>query len=301
MKLILKLVEKNYGGSLCVLSGQKDVENGNNMNCVSPFIVHSLKGDFPTRCNHCLNCKIQYANQWATRLLHESLNYEFSSFLTLTYSDEYNPFELSIDVAQKWQKRLRTSYFRAGHKDKLKFFTCGEYGNESSYFSLDGIGRPHYHSIVFGLNPYSDETYQLLKDTWVYQDYELLDRHKLIESVNYYNARYCAQYVLKKYNDDDFIKSVYGDKQQPFRIMSKGIGKNYIEKNKDFLEEFNLMYAGNGKALISLPSYYKKHIGTTANYDTVINAIKNQNSIIENINIEKKNHDRMIFFKRGTL
>lgn len=268
-------------------------------NCVSPFIVHSEKGSFPVRCGHCLNCKIQYANLWATRLLHESLYHDYSSFVTLTYSDEFNPFELSIDVAQKWQKRLRQEYLRMGFSNKLKFFTCGEYGEESAL--IDGVGRPHYHSCVFGLNPYSDDTYELLKKSWKYQDYDLLSRKKIIEPLNYYNARYCAQYVLKKYNSDDYVKKIYGDKQQPFRIMSKGFGLKYFNYHKEEIEERQLIYSGNGASLISPPDYYKKRMEVTADYQQTIQALKNSPSYQEACAMEKKNKDRQIFFKRGTL
>ena len=60
---------------------------------------------------------------------------------------------------------------------------------------------------------------------------------------------------MKSYNGEK-AKEVFGDKQVPFVLMSKGIGKKFALENKKQLEE-NLGVMVNGH-MMSLPRYYQK-------------------------------------------
>lgn len=91
-------------------------------------------------CGQCIGCRMSKAQEWQTRLHHEAMQHETSSFLTLTYSDEYLPpgGTLCVRDLQLFMKRLR----KAVAPHRLRFFACGEYG--------DRTFRPHYHVILFG-------------------------------------------------------------------------------------------------------------------------------------------------------
>lgn len=73
------------------------------------------------------------------RIMLESMVHEVSSFVTLTYSDEYLPEDGSLkpDHLQLFMKRLRKN---SGLK--LRYFGVGEYGEKRN--------RPHYHLALFG-------------------------------------------------------------------------------------------------------------------------------------------------------
>lgn len=120
-------------------------------------------------------CKIQKSSEWATRLTHEYSVRKKGVFLTLTYSDEHLPEDKSLHKKhlQDFHKRLRqqliyryvdnirddveyrglseTKLRQIASKNlsgQLKFFACGEYGDEK--------GRPHYHDIILGFSKYDD-------------------------------------------------------------------------------------------------------------------------------------------------
>ncbi|QCS36057.1 hypothetical protein [Capybara microvirus Cap1_SP_108] len=101
---------------------------------------------------------------------------------------------------QLFLKRLRINLKRQfGLSDKLRYFLCGEYGEER--------GRPHYHMILFGLdvspssyrcrdsNSYSkayalDSVFRCIQDSWSLGRIEC-------EPVTESNLRYVAKYTTK--------------------------------------------------------------------------------------------------------
>lgn len=110
-----------------------------------PVVFSASQGhpDMPVvvPCGKCLGCLMTRAFFWSVRCTCESVDYDESYFLTLTYDKEHLPEggELCRAHVQSFVKRLRY-YF----KDyKLRIFYCGEYGEKRH--------RPHYHMIVFGL------------------------------------------------------------------------------------------------------------------------------------------------------
>lgn len=201
-------------------------------------------------CRKCIPCKIQYCDEWATRCVHESMSHQHSSFITLTYSDEYNPFELDKKVLQKFIKRIRKNL-----KSPLRYFASGEYGEKGqSYSILSGMGRPHYHVILFGFDCFNHSHIEALKKSWTFCDYDVSDINKIAEPLTFYRARYTAQYVMKKYNGV-LKEEMYGDYQQPFLLMSRGIGKDYFLENIDKIMSQGFVYT-DGFAKRSIPHYY---------------------------------------------
>lgn len=188
-----------------------------------------------------------------------------NSFVTLTYCDETLPKDGSIHKEElvKFFKRLRKDL---GSR-KIKYFACGEYGEKT--------GRPHYHSIIFGLG---SEEKELLRSAWskgfIYSG-----------SVTYNSARYVAGYVMKKYSGD-LAKEVYGDKEIPFRLSSLGLGKQWCDDHEKYLIE-NLGLTIKGIPC-GMPRYYRNRLGE-----------KLDDEKLEKKRIELSNESREKMDKRG--
>lgn len=221
------------------------------MICCSPYYHEVAKGKrILLPCRKCIPCKIQYCDEWATRVMHESTSHKHNSFITLTYSDFYNPYELDKKVLQKFIKRLRKNL-----KSPLKYFACGEYGSKGQIYNIYGdLGRPHYHVVLFGFDCFNKKHIEALKKSWTFCDYDILSMSKIAEPLNYQRARYTAQYVMKKYNND-MKEEIYGDYQQPFLLMSRGLGKDYFLENIDKIMAQGFVYT-DGSARRSIPRYY---------------------------------------------
>jgi len=97
-------------------------------------------------CGQCIGCRLERSRQWAIRCLHESGLHERNCFITLTYDDEHLP-EGGTLVKQDWQ--LFIDRLRKRFRTKVRYFHCGEYGEQTR--------RPHYHAILFG-HDFDDKT-----------------------------------------------------------------------------------------------------------------------------------------------
>ena len=105
-------------------------------------------------CGKCIGCRLERSRQWANRCSLELQYHDSAYFATLTYDDDHVPLvygslgengdychmSLRKRDLQLWLKRLR----RAFSDDHIRFFACGEYGDQTL--------RPHYHAILFGLH-----------------------------------------------------------------------------------------------------------------------------------------------------
>lgn len=166
----------------------------------------------------------------------ETLEYKDNMFLTLTYDDEHLKFmpsgraTLVRDDLTRFWKRLRKDL---GDK-KIKYYACGEYG--------DNTLRPHYHAIVFGLSIYDQE---LIEENWSKGFVQC-------EPVELACCNYVAGYVQKKLYGDD--KEKYLDVEPPYSVMSKGIGKRFVDKNKEeLLRDGFIRYRG---MKLAIPRYF---------------------------------------------
>lgn len=198
------------------------------MQCSKPIQLDEL---MMVPCGKCIQCRIARSREWAVRILHETESHEDSIFVTLTYSDEALPRDMSIKKSelQRFLKRLRKQL----EPRKIKYFSSGEYGSKTQ--------RPHYHLIIFGM---SKNDVQYVKKAWT---------NGLIHigTVTYKSARYVAKYMFKQY------KSKYDlpGREEPFALMSKGLGKNYCLKHeKQYRQNLELFADG---ARMGLPRYYK--------------------------------------------
>lgn len=203
-------------------------------------------------CGKCPLCLKRKKRDMTVRLVHESLCYERSSFVTLTYNDENlpRPFGPDDDFAvlvkkdvQDWLKRLR--YFTGS---KFRYFAVGEHGAR--------YGRPHYHVIIFGWWPHDAYIHEWRNKYAVYRS-PLLEKSwpfgfSTVGEVNPAVAKYCARYVLKKMDSES------GDE---FWLQSKrqgGVGAPYFDRYWSDFARTNSAYVKIGDRVITypVPKYY---------------------------------------------
>lgn len=187
-------------------------------------------------CGRCMACRIAKSREWTARLLHEMESHNVSSFVTLTYAEDYLPVSGDLVKAhlQGYFKRLRSALSKGR---KIKYYACGEYGTKR--------GRPHYHAIIFGLGP---DDKMLIEEAWP-------NGLVHIGTVTRYSAQYVAGYIMDKYGS----KNLVGDhKVKPFLLCSKGIGRVWMEENKVALvRDMSITLEGRRQ---SLPRYYRKKL-----------------------------------------
>jgi len=176
-------------------------------------------------CGKCMGCRLERSRQWAVRCMHEASLHEDNCFVTLTYSDEFLPFDGSLN-----KKHLQDFFKRLRHHFSFRYFSCGEYG--------DDFGRPHYHVCFFGCD-FPDKV--LWKSSGGYSLYEsklLSDVWGMgfcpIGSLTFDSAAYVARYCTKKVTGAA-SSSHYQGKQPEFGLMSNkpGIGADWYRKWKE--------------------------------------------------------------------
>lgn len=211
-------------------------------------------------CGHCYGCRMDYARKWSDRMMMELEVCKKASFITLTYDDLnvpisilddeedflINGYTLRKDHAQKFIKRLR-KYFEYHNGKNFRYYLCGEYG-ESTH-------RPHYHAILFGLDPTEDlECEDVIGQNGLGQPYfksPVLDKvwdkgYTLACEVSYETCNYVARYVTKKVNSK-FDPEQYGLEKE-FALMSRrpGIGSDWIKLHPNW-KEFDQIQLPEGR------------------------------------------------------
>lgn len=190
--------------------------------------------------------------------MHEKEYWDKAGFVTLTYNDEHIP------LGETLVKKDLRNFFKRLRKNtglKIKFFASGEYGEK--------YDRPHYHAIIFGIDP-SDHILDLdnrdpkrrglilegpVLDAWTLRGEKLGDC--TIGVVTSDSARYVAGYIHKKFGvPRDFYKSQ--DLETPFQAQSRGLGLQFALDNKSELEN-DLGFTVKG-VHYGLPRYYTKQL-----------------------------------------
>lgn len=204
-------------------------------------------------CGKCAGCKVDKANDWATRAYLESLNHQQNCFITLTYSDEnYNDKNLNKSDLQKFWKRLRKEL-----PVKIKYLACGEYGSQTL--------RKHYHAAIFGWTPTDLIRYKKTElHQWLYTS-KFLERiwgkgYVIVGQLTYESAAYIARYVQKKgYGTDNalaqagFTPEFITASKKPALALNFWTSKDFwnnIIQNKGIL-----ISTKNGPKLKPIPQY----------------------------------------------
>lgn len=220
--------------------------------CQYPRLVNTIgsgEQGIIVPCGRCLGCRTMRVSEWSTRLECELDYHKDTSFLTLTYNDDYLPTGGSLRKKdlQDFYKRLRRRI-----SQKIKHYSVGEYGELE--------GRPHYHCLIFGWYP--DDTYlaqavprrvssKFLEDIW---PFGILD----IGIIEPESIKYVCGYVMKKLYGVKADKA-YKSNEHPFAVMSKGIGIEYAFDNKDrIIKNLSVLRKGEDRGL---PRYFVKVLG----------------------------------------
>lgn len=205
------------------------------------FVKHEC---FSVPCGKCVECALQYSNEWAYRIYYEAKLHKHNCMLTLTYAQAPSDGNLSKRHAQLFIKRLR----KALEPLRIRYFLCGEYGAK--------FQRPHYHVIIFGWMPsdleyfFTRDGHSVYKSKFVYDVWCKSPEHSggyiTVEDVTLQSAKYCAKYLQKMVDYPDSVV-------KPFVCMSlkPGIGLEAVGQSE--LQTDKLYALGRS---ISLPRYY---------------------------------------------
>lgn len=168
-------------------------------------------------CGHCLGCRLDHANMWATRCTLEAEQWKNNCVISLTYNDPHvhkneksGLLTLYKKDFQDFMKRLR--FHNKGkeawihpisqkQEKPIRYFACGEYGRSGSRAPLGG--NPHFHVILFNWKPSDLKFYKFNKHgDPIYTSKELQEiwgkGFVTVEDFNYNNACYVTRYVQKK-------------------------------------------------------------------------------------------------------
>lgn len=190
-------------------------------------------------CGKCIGCRLAKAQDWSTRCVHELKYHSASSFLTLTYSNEHLPDDMSVSIRtfQLFMKRLR----KESGELKLRYFASGENG--------DRTHRPHYHAILFG-EDFSSDRYLWKRNKDGHNLYRSPRLERIwglgevqIGAVTAQSAGYVARYTVKKLGGqaaaDRYVTThpLTGEVVRyapPFLLMSRkpGLGAKWFEDFK---------------------------------------------------------------------
>lgn len=207
------------------------------MICTSPvWLYDKNKKCFQlVACKKCIACKINKTSEWTMRCGVEQPYWKNSKFITLTLDDEHVG-DNSLD------KKELSTFYKALRQDlgdeKIKHFSCGEYG--------DKFSRKHYHAIVFGIG--DDVRYREL----IYKNWKKCDRdyffgrkwYKSYAPVTHDDIQYVCGYVQKKLYGLK-AEEEYEGRTPPFQLCSQNIGERYfIDNIKEIIKEKSILYYG---------------------------------------------------------
>lgn len=216
--------------------------------CRKPFFIKDgCNVDTLVPCGKCLDCLARRASAWSFRLMQEEKVSVSSYFITLTYDSKHVPVTRSGQLTlrksdlQKYFKRLRFNHRGKYNGRSLKYYAVGEYGGK--------LKRPHYHVIMFNAD------IKLIDSSWS-------KGSVFFGSVSGASVGYTLKYITKPKR----MKS-YDDRDEPFSVMSKGLGRSYLVDqfgvtskmydwhHRDKKKRMYVNLEGGKKA--AMPRYYK--------------------------------------------
>lgn len=234
-------------------------------------------------CGQCLECRMQYARQWADRCMLELQSHESSYFLTLTYDNEFvhwtddgKHMSLCKKDLQDFHKRLRS---RIDYP--IRYYASGEYGDHTK--------RPHYHDIVFGLKLDDLKVYsrteqgntlytsEFMNDVWSFGQV-------MIGDVTWESCAYTARYVTKKHKGlDSSVYDAFGIEPE-FVLMSRkpGIGRAYYDQHLDMFEYGEVYIKTKNGGIKVKPSRYFERLLEIDNPE-LLDSYKEQKALVGKI------------------
>lgn len=184
-------------------------------------------------CGHCAICRNNRREEWTIRLIEESKDHPTNVFITLTYETQPKNNELDKQHLQAFFKQLRKKL-----NQKIRYYAVGEYGSKTQ--------RPHYHALLFNV---SINDINHIDDSWSHG-------FTRTNKVNIRRIAYTAKYHV---NRTAFPEGL----SPPFALMSKGIGRSYVDKMKEYHEgRTDKAYYQMHQFKKRLPRYYTDKLYT---------------------------------------
>lgn len=262
--------------------------------CYQPIDTFSRSGakGFLVPCGKCAGCLERKRQQWMLRAQYEMQDYKYCYFVTLSYAEEYLPYEsfsrkqfgrpvnpVSTGESLLNPYDLRKFFERFRHLcGRFSYFACGEYGSE------DNTKRPHYHICLYTddnwvttlmnvrlawsyLRPEtSRERYlrykkskklgrAIKRDAWDIRNRIPIGRDQ-VRSLTYKRITYVSKYVTKQINSLEVVP--------PFYRSSQGLGKCFLRSQEcEILKRENKHYAALQSGLpCALPRYFSQRMFT---------------------------------------
>lgn len=248
-------------------------------------------------CRHCKYCKFDYASRISNQVTYEVQDHAFHPyFLLLTYNNPHlvSPTDLDYSHIQNFFKRLRQCFVRQKLRSaNFKHVTAGEFGDKKH--------RPHWHVILFGIDPTE------------FSGSGSLLPHKLKQYINYCWRDTCSGGFVSfddyrkfnypvfnnfsgdplsygfsniKYVNRPFTVSMYLTKyicKQGFRVShSINLGLRFVEKFRDVIARqgrFDYMNRHDGRLCSGFVSgYYLKKLFPLV-HDVFPTAVRRQISL----------------------
>lgn len=194
------------------------------MRCFSPITIKNTKNGVTTKldvpCGKCAACLSRERKTWQTRLELENRYSTNAKFVTLTYADQYLVYgervtpegEIikGVPVLNKVHIQNFFKRFREKNKNKIKYYLVGEYGETTQ--------RPHYHMLLFNSDNKGDQLKIDILESWKKGSVD-------IGTVTQRSISYTLNYMSK----DKLQRNL-----ETFRLMSKGLGLEYANRNADW-------------------------------------------------------------------
>lgn len=238
-------------------------------------------------CGKCLACRINKANEWATRCILESREHKKNCFITLSYNPENLPKNATLVVRdlQLFFKSLRKEL--AKDNIRIRYFACGEYGDKTL--------RPHYHIGLFGYYPKDAKFFKFNKCKQPLYISKQIAKiwgkgFIILGDLTTASAGYIARYTQKKiYNKhDELIKQLGRHKEFIVTSRRPGIAMNYIKKDKNFQkikDNFGILIKENDTVkLKNIPQRFRQYWRDIDEFEYYEAADKHLKEVKEQIN-----------------
>ncbi len=219
------------------------------MPCHSPLTITHKGVDYQVPCRWCMGCRIDRRNIWSLRCRFEmSSQYSKgfgSSFVTLTYSDDYYKGGLVKNDLKLFLKRLR-EYMRRrdggiNYNRNYKYYAVGENGELGN--------RGHYHIAFLGLS--SSYLNSFIRKLWSFGFVS-------VENLTIGRINYTLKYMDKAIYDYK-LKTDKNGFDLPFSLCSKGIGSEMIKNMAP--DSLLTGVLKNGNNFMKFPLYYARKYG----------------------------------------
>lgn len=143
---------------------------------------------------------------------------------------------LRQNQSRNYENGIDAYLHKINKDDKIKFYACGEYGEER--------GRPHYHLILFNATEYN------IRESWKLGTVHIIP-------ANAQTIAYLMKYLDKQLGNEKVWKA-----EPEFNIMSEGIGNHYITKMKTWHKSnIEVLYVTNrNNVKVPMPKIYRLKI-----------------------------------------